>query len=134
MSTVPSWAVPSSEERSEDRRAAIPHLREVTREELDRQEIEAAVISAKADARGNPVDGAWHRFRAQRCSRDVGLPQGVVVSAVREWLAKRGLDGVFDSKELEAWVGEWRNGGGRRSQIRGIADLRTEFGGDDGVL
>ena len=134
MSTVPSWAVPTPDKRTECRRAVIPHMREATRKELDRQEIEAAVISAKEDVRGNAVDAAWHRFRAQRCSRNVGLPQGFIVSAGREGLAKRGLDGVFDSKELEAWVGEWRNGGGRRSQIRGIADLRTEFGGDDDVL
>ena len=134
MSTVPLWAAPISRKRSEGGRAVVPHLLEATREELDRQEIEAAVISAKADARGNPVDGAWQRCARQRNSSDSSLPQGVVVSALREWLAKRGLDGAFDVEELERWVGDWRSRGGRSSWNPSVADLRAESGSDDDVL
>ena len=130
MSTASSLAQPIMENRSGVEWAAISRLRGATRKGRNRQEIEEAVITATHVDSSDPLDRAWHRCARQSRFGENERPHGVVVGAVREWLARRGVGGAFASEEIERCVCDWCRCGRQRTRIPGAADVRAVLGGE----
>ena len=95
-----------------------------------RQEIEEAMIEVQGIKRSNPLKGAWHRCARRGGAERGEQPRGVVVAAVAEWLAARGLGNTFGSEEIERCICDWCRRGGRCPRTEGMANVRASPGGE----
>ena len=130
MSTASSSAQPTVGNRNTNECAVIVPVRDATPEEQNRQEIEVAIHDARHIDSGDPLDRAWYRCTRQSRSGENERPDGIVVVAVREWIARRGLGDAFTFEEIERCICDWCRCGRQGPRIPGTANVRAVLGGE----